>query len=120
MKNEMDNHEHDESCNHEHGEDCNHEHDHDGEIDVIYLTFEDDEEVECQVLGVFEVENKEYIALLPADEDEVLLYEYKESDEEFDLLPIEDEKELETVANAYFELFEDEDGSDYGEYEDKE
>ena len=38
MKNEMDKHVHDENCNHDHEE----------EIDVIYLTFEDDEEVECQ------------------------------------------------------------------------
>ncbi len=100
-----------------HDENCNHDHDHEGEIDVIYLTFEDDIEVECEVLGVFEVENKEYIALLPADEDEVLLYEYKESDEDFELIPIEDEEELETVGNAYFELFE-EDG-EYGEYDEE-
>lgn len=110
MKKEMDNHEHDENCNHDH--------DHDGDIDVIYLTFEDDKEVECEVLGVFEVENKEYIALLPSDEDEVLLYEYKESDEDFDLIPIANEEELELVAKAYFELFEDDD-LEYGEYDEE-
>lgn len=109
MKEEMNNHEHDENCNHDH--------EHEGEMDVIYLTFEDDEEVECQVLGVFEVENKEYMALLPSDEDEILLYEYKESDEDFDLLPIEDEKELELVSNAYIELFEDD--IEYGEYDEE-
>lgn len=114
MKKEIDNHEHDENCNHDH------EHDHEGEIDVIYLTFEDDEEVECQVLGVFEVEDKEYIALLPSDEDEILLYEYKDSDEEFDLIPIEDDEELELVSKAYFELFEDEDDLEYGEYDEEE
>lgn len=110
MNKEMDNHEHDENCNH----------DHEGEVDVIYLTFDDDEEVECQVLGVFEVENKEYIALHPADEDEILLYEYKETEEEFDLIPIEDEQELELVSSAYFELFDDEDDAEYGEYDEEE
>lgn len=110
MNKEIHNHEHDENCNHDHEEG----------IDVIYLTFEDDEEVECQVLGVFEVENKEYIALLPSDEDEVLLYEYKDSDEEFDLIPIEDDEELELVSKAYFELFEDEDDLEYGEYDEEE
>lgn len=89
MKNEMDN------------------NDYDGERDLIYLTFEDDEEVECEVVGVFEVEGKEYIALLPVDEDEVFLYEYKDLGDEFDLIPIEDDKELELVSEAYFELFED-------------
>ncbi len=104
MTKEMDGHVHDENCNH----------DHEGEIDVIYLTFEDDVEVECEVLGIFEVEDKEYIALLPGDEDEVLLYEFKESEEDFELIPIEDEKELELVAESYFDLFEDE---EYGEDE---
>lgn len=114
MTKEIDNHEHDENCNHDH------DHNHEGEVDVIYLTFDDDEEVECKVLGVFEVENKEYIALLPSDEDEILLYEYKESEEDFDLIPIEDEKELDLVSKAYFELFEDESDVEYGEYDEEE
>ena len=108
MNKEIDNHEHDENCNH----------DHEGAVDVIYLTFDDDEEIECEVLGVFEVENKEYIALLPADEEGILLYEYKENEEDFDLLPIEDDKELELVAEAYSNLFEDE-NVEYGEYDEE-
>lgn len=99
MKEEMDNHEHDENCNHDHG--------HEGEKDIIYLTFENDEEVECEVMGIFEVEDKEYMALFIEAEGAILLYQYKESDEDFDLIPIEDEKELELVSNAYVELFED-------------
>ena len=50
--------------NHVHDEHCNHDHDHEG-IDIIYLTLEDDSELECEVLGIFSVEDKEYIALLP-------------------------------------------------------
>lgn len=100
---------HDSNHEHEHNHDHEHDHEHDEDIEVIYLTFEDDIEVECRVLGVFEVENKEYIALLPEDEDEILLYEFKDTEEEFDLIPIEDEKELDLVSDAYYELFEDDD-----------
>lgn len=109
MTKEMDNH------NHEH----DHDHDHEDDVDIIYLTFENDEEVECKVMGVFEVENKEYMALFIEAEDAILLYEYKETDEDFDLLPIEDEDELELVSNAYIDLFEDEDDQEYGQYEEE-
>lgn len=102
-------HHHQHGHDHDHDHDYNHNHDHDEDIEFIYLTFEDDVEVECKVLGVFEVEDKEYIALLPEDEDEILLYEFKDSEEEFDLIPIEDEKELDLVSDAYYELFEDDD-----------
>lgn len=97
---------------HQHDENCNHDHD---EMDVIYLTLDDDTELECEVLGIFEVEDKEYIALLPLEEEEVLLYEYVElEDEEFDLLPIEDEKDFELISEAFTALYSDD------EYEDLE
>ena len=37
------------------------------EADYITLQFEDSEDVECEILGVFDCEGKEYIALLPDD-----------------------------------------------------
>ena len=89
---------------HVHDENCNHDHEHE-DMDVIYLTLDDDTELECGVLGIFEVEDKEYIALLPIDDEEVLLYEYKElEDEEFDLLPIAEE-EFETISEAFYALY---------------
>jgi len=39
----------------------------DEEEQFITLEFDDGEEVECEVLGVFDVDGKEYIALLPDD-----------------------------------------------------
>lgn len=104
---------------HEHCEDCGHEHE---EMDVIYLTLDDETELECGVIGIFEVEDKEYIALLPMGEEEVLLYEYKElEDEEFDLLPIEDEEEFDIVSEAFYALYsDDEDFEDFDEDEDNE
>lgn len=94
---------------HEHDEDCCCGADND-EMDVIYLTLDDDTELECEVLGIFEVEDKEYIALLPIGEEEVLLYEYIElEDEEFDLLPIDDENEFELISEAFTALYSDDD-----------
>lgn len=106
------------------GVDCNDEHDHDHlefgdeEDEIMYLTLDDDTELECTVLGIFEVDDDEYIALLPLGEDEVLLYKYVElEDEDFDLLPIENEEEFETVSEAFYALFSDDDDDDFVEYE---
>ena len=94
----------------------------DGNDEVIILTLDDDSELECLILGVFEVEEDEYIALQPIGEDDILLYGYKELDEEdFELIPIEDEKEFNTVSDAFDALFlEDEDFVEYGSYDDLE
>lgn len=110
----MDKHEHnhDEHC-HNCGNHDHHHHDHDEEeMDIIHLTLDDDSTLECGVLGIFEVEDKEYIALLPLNEDgsedEALLYEYKElEDDEFDLSLIEDEDEFNSVVDAFYALFSD-------------
>lgn len=105
----------------EHGCNCGHDHDHDHEdIDIIYLTLDDDTELECEVLGIFEVEDKEYIALLPLDEEDadVLLYQYEEiNDEEFNLAQIEDEEEFELVSEAFNALFL-EDDFEFDDYDD--
>lgn len=99
------------------GVDCNDDHDHDQyELDfddmedygTIHLTLDDDTELDCAVLGIFEVEDDEYIALLPEGEEEVLIYKYKElENDEFDLIPIEDEDEFNVVAEAFELLFSD-------------
>lgn len=100
---------------HVHDENCNHDHENE-EMDVIYLTLDDDSELECGVLGIFEVEDKEYIALLPMGEEEVLLYEYKElEDEEFDLGPIDDEEEFNLVTEAFYALYSDDEDEDFDE-----
>ncbi len=105
----------------------NHHHNHedldfDENEEIIILTLDDDSELECLILGVFEVEEDEYIALQPIGEDDILLYGYKELDEEdFELIPIEDEEEFNTVSEAFDALFlEDEDLAEYGSYEDLE
>jgi len=76
------------------------------EAEYITLQFDEGEDIECEILGVFEVEGKEYIALDPQDgSDDVFLYGYKEIDEEeFDLVDIEDDSEFEKVAAEFEKL----------------
>lgn len=86
-------------CGHDH-----HEHDHEEEMDVIVLTLDDDTEVECAVLEIFPLEDKEYIALVTLDEEQkVLLYEYSEDDEsdEIEVTMIESEDEFTRVADEF-------------------
>lgn len=79
------------------------------EMETIFLTLEDDTEMECGILGVFEVDEKEYIALLPLEDETVLIYEYKEDGEEIELGLIEQDDVFEKVSNAFYNLYEDED-----------
>src|SRR5699024_8797300 len=115
-------HEHCHSCGDHHHDHEHHHHHEEEEMDVIQLTLEDDTTLECGVLGLFEVEDKEYIALLPLEEggpeNESLLYEYKDvGNDEFELDLIEDEEEFNDVVDAFYALFSDgeidyEDGED--------
>ncbi|MFA5523012.1 MAG: DUF1292 domain-containing protein [Tissierellales bacterium] len=106
-----------------------HEHDHEGcgcghdheEMEIMTLSLDDGTDMECQVLGVFSVEDQEYIALLPVDEDNVLLYKYSEAEEGVELENIEDDNEYELVVEAFYELFgDDEDDHDDDEEDDEE
>lgn len=82
----------------------------DQEIDTIVLTLDDDSEIVCDVIGIFDLDDekyssKEYIALGVQDSDEVFLYGYVEDEEgNFDLIVIEDDDELVAVSNKFEEL----------------
>jgi len=78
---------------------------------VVTLEYDDGTEIETEVMGIFEVEGKEYIALIPDDDsDDVYLYGYAEiGDDEFDLLDIEDEEEFEKVVKEFDALMDVED-----------
>lgn len=71
--------------------------------DIITLEFDDGEDVECEIMGVFDVEGKDYIALIPLDgSDDVYIYGYKEiGDDEFELVDIDDDKEFEKVVAEF-------------------
>ena len=71
---------------------------------TITLTLEDDSELECAVVAIFPVQDKDYIALLPlgVEDAQVYLYRFKHNgDEDLELENIEDDAEFETVADAY-------------------
>ncbi len=86
---------------------------------TVTLTLDNDEELECAVLTIFEVDAQKYIALLPLDEDgnnedgEVFLYRFLETEDgEPTLDNIEDDDEYERVADKFDEWL------DTQEYED--
>ena len=100
-------HEHDENC------DCGCDHDHEEEgYETITLTLDDDSEMVCIVLGIFECEGNDYIALLPENEEDgedVFIYKYKEvNEEEVELDVIESEEEFEKVSKTFEEIFDEE------------
>ena len=75
---------------------------------TITLTMDDDTEVECAILTIFPVENREYIALLPLDENgqnetgEVYLYSFsRTADGDPMLANIDDDAEYQAAATAF-------------------
>ena len=89
---------------------------------TITLTMEDDTEVECAILTIFPVDAKEYIALLPLDENgqnesgEVYLYTFArtesgdptlsniESDEEYNKAAIAFDTVLQNARNSVSDI----------------
>ena len=78
------------------------------EEDIITLDFDEGDSLECGIMGIFDCDGKDYIALEALDgTEEVYLYGYRETPDDFDLLDIEDEETFEKVA-AEFESLMDE------------
>lgn len=100
-----------ENCCQNHNHDHDHDHEHtEMEVPTMTLTLDDDSELECYVLSVFDVEEKQYIALLPVGEEEVFLYVYNEDAEDgLSLDVIEDDNEYDKVAAVFETLFDSED-----------
>jgi len=96
-------------CGHEHqGHGDNHECgcNCDEGVEMIYLTLNDGKELACQVLAIFEMEDKKYIALLPEGSEDVYLYSYDEDEEGPILSQIEKDEEYEMVSEAFLSLCE--------------
>ena len=85
----------------------------DGEEMTVTLTLDDGKELECVVLTIFPAGDKEYIALLPiedeeAEDGEVYLYRYTEDEDgQPNLENIEDDDEYEIVADAFDALLDE-------------
>ena len=74
------------------------------EDDILTLEFDDGVEEECGILGVFDANGKEYIALNPLGTEDVYIYGYKEYDEDYELIDITDEEEFNAVAAEFEKL----------------
>ena len=87
----------------------------DDELDQITLTLEDDSELLCDVISVFECNGRDYIALLPADETDgdFLFYRYAETEDgDCELDDIESDEEFEEGADTFEELLDEEEFQD--------
>ena len=74
------------------------------EDDILTLEFDDGEEEECGILGVFDALGKEYNALNPLGTEDVYLYGYKEYEEDYELIDIADEDEFAKVVKEFEKL----------------
>lgn len=82
--------------------------------EFITLEYEDGTSERCEVLGIFDCNDKEYVVLVPdSDDDSVYLYEYQEHDDgTFSLADIADDEEFAAVEATYEELMEEDPGYD--------
>lgn len=80
---------------------------------TVTLTLDNDEELECAVISIFDANDRRYIALLPLEGDdaengEVYLYRYSETEDgQPDLTNIETDEEFEIVSDAFDEMLDD-------------
>lgn len=87
------------------GQDCDHA--------TVTLTLDNGEVLECAILTIFPVNEKQYIALLPlnengeSEEGEVFLYRFHEENGEPSLENIMDDDEYEAVADAFDEMLDE-------------
>ena len=90
-------------------------------FDTVTLYLDGDEELECMVLCIYEVEDSQYIALLPLDSSDggdVLFYRYAEDENgEPSIGNIETDEEYTAAAEAFDELLEDEEFNEAGDEE---
>ena len=83
--------------------------------DTMTLDLDDGGKLECIVLNVIPVNNREYIALLPMNDEghveedaQIFLYRFEElGDDEVNLETIEDDDEFELVSDYFDEMLDE-------------
>ena len=83
--------------------------------DTMTLDLDDGGKLECIVLNVFPVNNREYIALLPMNDEghveedaQIFRYRFEElGDDEVNLETIEDDDEFELVSDYFDEMLDE-------------
>ena len=77
------------------------------EDEIITLEFDDGESFEVGIMGVFDVDGKDYIALDTLDDsNDVYLYLYEPTEEDFELLDIPEE-DFDKVAAEFDRLMDE-------------
>lgn len=76
----------------------------------VTLDLDDGSQLECQILTIFDVDNQNYIALVPVDNDEeVIFYRYFEDEEGNPALEnIDSDDEFDAVSDRFDELLDEE------------
>ena len=76
----------------------------------VTLDLDDGSQLECQILTIFDVDNQNYIALVPVDNDEeVIFYRYFEDEEgNPSLANIDSDDEFDAVSDRFDELLDEE------------
>ena len=75
--------------------------------EIISLEFDDGESFDCGIMGVFDLNDKQYIALEAFDDtDDVYLYAYVPTDDDFELVDIP-EDEFDQVAAEFNRLMDE-------------
>ena len=78
------------------------------ETSILTLTDENGEETEFEYLDCIEYEGKEYLVLLPMEDDQIVILEVEPVDEEKEnYLAVEDEKPLNAVYGIFKEKYKD-------------
>lgn len=92
------------------------------ENEIIELTGENGDSIKCEYLDTVLVDDREYVVLLPLDEDgcscdscddecgaEVIIMKIEKSGDEEYLVPVEDDDELERAFEAFQDQIDEED-----------
>lgn len=76
----------------------------------VTLDLDDGSQLECQILTIFDVDHQNYIALVPVDNDEeVIFYRYFEDEEGNPSLEnIDSDDEFDAVSDRFDELLDEE------------
>jgi len=81
----------------------------------INIVTENDEELSCEVVGIYEAGEYEYIALVPDNSDELYLYRYEEGEDGLKLDSIEDLDEMKLAEEVFWDVF----GTDEEDFDEK-
>ena len=73
--------------------------------EVIEVTFTTGEIQDCEILGTFQVENEDFIALIPeSGTDDVYIYGFKEHENGFELIDITERNLFDKAVEAFYDI----------------